>query len=83
MGSLRRRLDKLQQEADQHREVFIMPDGAKLHYSPKKAVAAFSAAVNGQEHWLIEPFVSAGQTTGIPGLVRSLALPRVLVEGRR
>ena len=83
MERLRRRLDRLEQEAVQHREVLIMPDGAKLHYSPEEAVAAFTAAENGENHWLIEPFVSAGKTTGIPGLVRSLALSRELVEDRR
>ena len=47
MGSLRRRLGLLEREAGQHHEVLVLPGGAKLHYSPEEAAAAFAAAVKG------------------------------------
>jgi len=82
MGSLRRRLDRLEQQLGHNYEELRLPDGALLRYEPEEAVAAFAAAVDGQEHWLIDRFVSSGQSTGLPGLVRSLVLSRELVEER-
>jgi hypothetical protein len=61
MGSLRRRLDRLEQQLGHTYEELRLPDGALLlRYEPEEAVAAFAAAVDGKEHWLIDPFVSSG-----------------------
>ncbi len=82
MGSLRRRLDRLEQELGHNYEELRLPDGTTVRYSPQEAVDAFSAVLAGEDHALIQPFVAAGQTTGFPGLVRSLILSRELVEER-
>jgi hypothetical protein len=79
MGSLGRRLDKLEQELGCSQETLRLPDGTTVLYSPEEAAAALSATIVGEEHRLIEPFVSAGQTTGFPGLVRALVRSRELV----
>ena len=77
---MKKRLGRLEQELGHNYEELRLPDGAVLRYEPEEALDAFGAAVAGQEHWLAEAFVSAGQTTGFPGLVRSLVLSRDLVE---
>ncbi len=82
MGSLKRRLDQLEIEAGQHQEILVLPDGTTVRYSPEEATAAFSAAVDGREHGLIQPFVAAETTRGFPGLVRALILSQELVEER-
>jgi hypothetical protein len=82
MGRLERRLDKLEQEIGCSQETLRLPDGTTLLYQPEAAAAALSATIAGEGHALIQPFVSAEQTTGVPGLVRSLVLSRKLIEER-
>jgi hypothetical protein len=83
MGSLGRRLDKLEQELGHNYEELLLSDGTVVRFEPQEAAAALSATIAGEKHPLIQPFVSAGQTTGIPGLVHSLVRSQELVEERR
>ena len=52
MGA-RRRLDKLEKEAQQHYEVLLLPDGTQVRCSSEDVLEALSAAISGQEHWLL------------------------------
>jgi hypothetical protein len=50
---LRRKLSRLEKEAQQHCEVLRLPDGTQVRYASEDALEALSAAISGREHWLL------------------------------
>lgn len=69
--SAKTKLKKLEQRANQHYEILHLPDGTVVKYTYDNAMAAFSATIDGRDHWLL-PFLRQMDTTiGLPGFVRA------------
>jgi len=77
---IKTRLEKLEQRAERHYDVLPLPDGREVLYYPDEALKALSATIAEEEQKLIPHFLSAGQTTGLPGLVRALEVSRERIE---
>jgi hypothetical protein len=72
MGSLSRRLGRLEQEAEGFYEVLTLEDGTKIRYESAEKLEVLFALLDGREHWLL-PYLRAMDTNaGMPGLVRAL-----------
>ncbi len=69
---IKHRLKRAEQEAAELFEEIRLENGEVVRYSGTDAFEAVRAAAAGKQHWLIEPFLSAETTEGLPGLVRAL-----------
>jgi hypothetical protein len=84
MGRLRSRFRKLEEQARQHYEVLVLPDGRQVHYTSEDILGALSAAIRGEEgHWLLPAIRQVDTNLGLLGLIRALerSRERELPEG--
>ena len=68
--SIKTKLGKLEQRAQQHYETLHLPDGTVVNHTSDDAMAAFSAAIAGRPHWLIPIFRQMDTTKGVPCFVK-------------
>jgi len=72
VGSIDRRLDKLEQEAEGLYETLLLPDGSTVKYEAGEKLEVLYALLDRREHWLL-PYLRAMDTNeGMAGLVRAL-----------
>jgi hypothetical protein len=72
VGSIGRRLGKLERETEEFYEVLTLEDGATVKYKSSEKLEVLYALLDGREHWLL-PYLRAMDTNeGIAGLVRAL-----------
>jgi hypothetical protein len=73
MGSLSRRLDKLERETEEFYEVLILEDGTTVKYESAEKLEVLYALLDGREHWLL-PYLrrAMGANEGMRSLVRAL-----------
>jgi hypothetical protein len=72
VGSIDRRLDKLEQETEGLYETLRLPDGTTVKYESGEKLEALFALLDGREHWLL-PYLRAMDTNaGMPGLVHAI-----------
>jgi LmbE family N-acetylglucosaminyl deacetylase len=77
MGRLRSALRKLEEQARQHHEVLVLPDGKQVRYTSEDMLGALSAAIRGEEeHWLLPAIRQVETNRGLPGLIRALERSR-------
>jgi hypothetical protein len=72
VGSIDRRLDKLEQATEGLYETLRLPDGTTVKYESGEKLEVLYALLDRREHWLL-PYLRAMDTNaGMPGLVRAL-----------
>lgn len=72
MGRLRSRLEKLEREAGPLYKTLTLPTGGTLRYTTDEALEALGAAIHRTENPLLDRFMEADTTEGLPGLCRAL-----------
>ncbi len=69
---LRGRLERLEREAGPLYKTLTLPTGRTLRYTTDEALEAMVAAIHRTENPLLDRFVEADTTEGLPGLCRTL-----------
>ncbi len=72
MAGLRARLERLEAGTEGLYTVLRLPDGAPVRYTTDEALEALGAAIHRTENPLLDRFVEADTTEGLPGLCRIL-----------
>ena len=72
MGSLSRKLGRLEQEAGGFYEVLTVKDGTTVKYEADEKLEALFALLDGRKHWLLPYFRAMDTSQGMPGLVRAI-----------
>jgi hypothetical protein len=72
VGSIGRRLGKLERETEEFYEVLTLEDGTKIKYEAGEKLEVLYALLDGREHWLLPYLRGVDALEGMPGLVRAL-----------
>jgi hypothetical protein len=83
MGQLMNRIRKLEEQARQHFEVLLLPDGTQVRHTSEDVLEALSATLSGQEHWLLPAIRQVDTNLGLLGLICALesSRERLLAQG--
>jgi hypothetical protein len=76
VGSVDRRLDKLEQEAEGLFDTIVLEDGTRIRCEPGEMLDAVSAVINGEDHRLLPLIRREGTRQGLAGLINALEASR-------
>ena len=80
MAGVRGRLDRLEQESESLFQTLALEDGTRIRYVPEEMLDAISAAIHGDEHWLLSFVRREGAREGLASLINALETSYARVE---
>jgi len=69
---LRTRVKRLEQKTREHYDVLLIPGEPEIFYTAEDGQAAFFAALDQEEHWLLPYFRRAEPTVPLVALIQML-----------
>jgi hypothetical protein len=66
---LRGKLRRLEKQAEGFCRTLTLPDGQQIRYTDEEVMAALSAAIHQQEHYLLPYIRQLGPSKGVPSMI--------------